>query len=28
MITIFNILGERNPLTKEYRKKLAMVLYW
>ena len=27
MITIFNILGERDPLTKEYRKKLAMVLY-
>ncbi|RMA97652.1 thioredoxin [Hydrogenothermus marinus] len=27
MITIFNILGERHPLTKEYRKKLAMALY-
>ncbi len=27
MITIFSLLGENNPLTKEYRKKLAMALY-
>ncbi|MEZ0323499.1 MAG: thioredoxin [Hydrogenothermaceae bacterium] len=27
MIAIFNLLGEDNPLTKEYRKKLAMWLY-
>ncbi len=27
MIAIFNLLGEGNPLTKEYRKKLAMALY-
>lgn len=27
MVAIFNLLGENNPLTKEYRKKLAMWLY-
>ena len=27
MISIFNLLGESNPLTKEYRRKLAMWLY-
>ncbi len=27
MVTIFSLLGENNPLTKEYRKKLAMALY-
>ncbi len=27
MVAIFNILGESDPLTKEYRKKLAMWLY-
>ncbi len=27
MITIFSILGEGNPLTKQYRRKLAMWLY-
>ncbi len=27
MVAIFNLLGESNPLTKEYRKKLAMWLY-
>ncbi len=27
MIAIFNILGESDPLTKEFRKKLAMWLY-
>ncbi len=27
MIAVFNLLGEGNPLTKEYRKKLAMALY-
>lgn len=27
MVAIFNLLGEDNPLTKEYRKKLAMWLY-
>ncbi len=27
MIAIFNLLGEGNPLTKEYRRKLAMALY-
>ncbi|NPA52931.1 MAG: thioredoxin [Aquificae bacterium] len=27
MIAIFNLLGENDPLTKEYRKKLAMALY-
>jgi len=27
MISIFNLLGESHPLTKEYRKKLSMVLY-
>ncbi len=27
MIAIFNLLGESNPLTKEYRRKLAMWLY-
>ncbi|NPA16282.1 thioredoxin [Persephonella sp.] len=27
MVAIFNLLGEGNPLTKEYRKKLAMWLY-
>ncbi len=27
MVAIFNLLGEGNELTKEYRRKLAMVLY-
>jgi len=27
MVSIFNLLGEGNPLTKEYRRKLAMWLY-
>ena len=27
MVAIFNLLGEGSPLTKEYRKKLAMWLY-
>ncbi len=27
MIAVFNLLGENNPLTKEFRKKLAMWLY-
>jgi len=27
MVALFNILGESNPLTKEYRRKLAMWLY-
>jgi putative thioredoxin len=27
MVAIFNMLGESNPLTKEYRRKLAMWLY-
>ncbi|ACO04782.1 MAG TPA: thioredoxin [Persephonella sp.] len=27
MVAIFNILGESDPLTREYRKKLAMWLY-
>ncbi len=27
MVAIFNLLGEGNPLTKEYRRKLAMWLY-
>lgn len=27
MVAIFNLLGEDHPLTKEYRKKLAMWLY-
>ncbi|NPA12455.1 MAG: thioredoxin [Aquificae bacterium] len=27
MVSIFNLLGESNPLTKEYRRKLAMWLY-
>jgi putative thioredoxin len=27
MVAIFNLLGESDPLTKEYRKKLAMWLY-
>jgi len=27
MVSIFTLLGESNPLTKEYRKKLAMWLY-
>ena len=27
MIAIFNLLGEGNPLTKQYRRKLAMWLY-
>lgn len=27
MITVFNLLGDDHPLTKEYRKKLMMALY-
>ena len=27
MIAVFNLIGEGDPLTKEYRKKLAMALY-
>ena len=27
MVSVFNLLGEGNPLTKEYRRKLAMWLY-
>ncbi len=27
MVAVFNLIGEGNPLTKEYRKKLAMALY-
>ena len=27
MLTIFNLLGDEHPLTKEYRKQLMLQLY-